>query len=630
MSECRTLLAVLVAFASVWPVTATEPAVALPDGAIACLGQARLRHADRITGVAFTPDGKQVITSGADGTVRVWSVETGMQLRLLEKPGQSVLSLKLTQDGKRVAVVFNRDGTIRLLDPTTLQEVGSIPLVARAGIAFSADGALVATTDPTRKLVVTEVGRNLPKLELTNASQFDLRPDGKEIAVADPNGTVTIYRTTGGKPVFTAKHDGVSVGLMYSPDGERLAVGIRVRDGTHTLRIYEPGRQPKSVAEVPAMSVPGRWLGRNRLACSNDQEGGVYDLAKKQWVSHVKGVRGAIAVSPDGSKLAATGHGVHLRLWDLANGKQLHARDDTFPDPALLAASHDGRALFLISGDTAYHWSIGERRAKSVGRLPGVAVAAALGGDRLVVATPNAVLLYEDFDPTKPLPQQPTRSYKNSAHAQAVAISANGSHVAWAFADGKVVATDVSDTRMRRTLPVTTATIFALTFNRTGDRLAVLGRDPFLRVWDVSRDEPKEAWKARITRGVQGAVAFSPDGKRVVASSTSQLVVFDATESNDHDKEQIRDPLSRYPRYSDNGDVRQAVFTPDSRTLIVGTSGQNGRVEVWEMKSRKLIRIFHTGFGGISRLCVFPDGKRAASAGAEEAVTVWDLTARAR
>src|SRR5207249_625106 len=29
-----------------------------------------------------------------------------------------------------------------------------------------------------------------------------------------------------------------------------------------------------------------------------------------------------------------------------------------------------------------------------------------------------------------------------------------------------------------------------------------------------------------------------------------------------------------------------------------------------------------------SRLCVFPDGKRAASAGAEEAVTVWDLTFR--
>ena len=51
-----------------------------------------------------------------------------------------------------------------------------------------------------------------------------------------------------------------------------------------------------------------------------------------------------------------------------------------------------------------------------------------------------------------------------------------------------------------------------------------------------------------------------------------------------------------------------------------------GRVEVWELATRGLVRAFVTGYGGTSRLCVFPDGTRAASSGAEETVTVWDLT----
>jgi hypothetical protein len=54
-----------------------------------------------------------------------------------------------------------------------------------------------------------------------------------------------------------------------------------------------------------------------------------------------------------------------------------------------------------------------------------------------------------------------------------------------------------------------------------------------------------------------------------------------------------------------------------------------GRIEVWELATHDLVRPLTTGYGGSSRLCVFPNGKLAASAGVEETVTVWDLTFRA-
>lgn len=631
MSGLRGWWAVLLTLAGAGAAAAQDAkplaAHALPGGVVARLGQTRLRHADKATCVAFAPDTKTFVTGGDDGTVRVWSVESGEQVNLLQKPGQRVSSVGFVRGGKHLAVRFGTDGMVLFLDPATLQEVGSAALAHCHHFALSNDGKLIATTDFVGDTTVAEVESELPKLELTGANVCAFRPDGKAVAVGDANGTVTAHLVTGGKPVFTVKQDGAIRGLAYSPDGSRLAVGSRAADGTDRLCVYEPG-QEGPVAEIAGMSLPQGWVGRDALACGDGSEAGVYDLAKKRWRARIKTAAGTFAVSPNGSKLAATGNGLRVRLWDLYTGKQFHAEDDTFPDAALLAGSRDGRTLFLLSGETAYRWRIGEPNAKPAGTLPGRAVAAAVDGNKLLVATPEAVVLYEHFEPTKPLPAKPSRVFKDSAGAKAVATSANSSQVAWALTGGKVIVADAADKRVRRELPVTTTTILALGFNPAADRLGVLGRDPFLRVWDVGagRDEVKVVWKARVRRGLKGVVAFSPDGKYLTAVCSAQLVVFDVSDGKESDES--RRPLTQFERYSDNGAIHQAAFTPDGRRLVVGSAGMSGRVEVWELASRKLVRTFTTGYGGISRLCVFPDGTRAASAGTEEAVTVWDLTAR--
>src|SRR5262249_48141141 len=164
----------------------------------------------------------------------------------------------------------------------------------------------------------------------------------------------------------------------------------------------------------------------------------------------------------------------------------------------------------------------------------------------------------------KPLPAKPTRVFKDTAKAQAVAVSPNGEKVAWAI-DGKVTVTSATGNGARRTLPATTSSGtsgFALGFNPAGDRIGVLGRDPWFRVWNVSdaEDEVKEVWKARLQRRVKGTVTFSPDGKYLTAVSTAQLLVFDATDGKDNDE--TRRPLMQFERYADNGEINQAAFSP--------------------------------------------------------------------
>src|SRR5207237_964192 len=106
------------------------------------------------------------------------------------------------------------------------------------------------------------------------------------------------------------------------------------------------------------------------------------------------------------------------------------------------------------------------------------------------------------------------------------------------------------------------------------DRLGVLGRT-HLQVWNVSpdRDEVSEVWKARLQRGQKGVVVFSPDGKLVTALSTAQLLMFDAADGKDDDS---RRPLFQCERYSDQGAIQHAAFSPDGRLLIVGAAGPYG------------------------------------------------------
>lgn len=598
----------------------------LPSGAVARLGKTRLRHADKVTCVAFSPDGKTIITGGDDGTLRVWSVATGDQLNMLQKPGQSVTGVRFTHGGQRIAMTLN-DNTLRFLQPDTLKEIGSTPFINGHRFALSRDGAFLAIADSIGNATVTEVAGDLPKLEVSNASVFDFRPDGKAIAVGDAKGMVTVHLLTGGKPVFTVKQTGVIRGIAYSPDGNKLAVGSRSGSGTDLICIYE-GKNQKPVAEIPNANLPQTWIGTESLACGNEFDAGVYNLAKKEWTSRVRGIAGEFAVSADGTRLAATGSGLRVRMWDLASGKQLHAENDSFPDPALLIGSADGSTLFLLSGDTAYSWRVGAEGTQRVGTLPGTAVAVAVNGTNLIVATPDAVLLYTAFDPTQPLSAKPTHVFKESAGGRAVAVSPNGKRVAWATPGGKVIVTDSAEKDARAELPINATAILALGFNPTGNRLGVLARDPYLRVWDVGgkAGEAKEVWKARVQRGQKGEVNFSSDGKYLTAVSTAQLLVFGAADGKVDGE--IRSPLFHFERYTDQGQIQHARFSPDNRLLIVGSAGMYGRVEVWELATRDLVRAFVTGYGGTSRLCVFPDGTRVASAGAEEAVTVWDLTFR--
>src|SRR5262249_3122675 len=128
-------------------------------------------HTDKVTSVAFSPDGKQLATASPDRTVKVWDAETGKELRTLQAYTDTigkvlynaeVGSVAYSPDGKRLASA-SADGIVRLWDPLT----GKLLFAIRGRsapigrVVFSPDGKHLASasSDMTVKVWDAETGQ---------------------------------------------------------------------------------------------------------------------------------------------------------------------------------------------------------------------------------------------------------------------------------------------------------------------------------------------------------------------------------------------------------------------------------------------------------------------------------------
>ena len=170
------------------------------------------RDADAGSFLAFSPDGRRVVTTADSSTAQVWDAYSGARLAKLGEHQRTVTSAVFSADGKRI-VTTSKDGTARIWDVDTAPARAIVSLKADDGpiilAAISPDGTRVVTTSggkpesPTLRLWDATNGRALAKLrdydERVNSAFFS--PDGTRIVATSDDTTARLWDAATGRAI---------------------------------------------------------------------------------------------------------------------------------------------------------------------------------------------------------------------------------------------------------------------------------------------------------------------------------------------------------------------------------------------------------------------------------------------
>ncbi|MGK0188154.1 MAG: WD40 repeat protein [Verrucomicrobiales bacterium] len=501
-----------------------------------------IRHPGRnCSGLRFISE-SQIATTADDGSIRIWDLDSGNQLKLLQGHSSSVTSIDISLDGKLLAS-GGRDRTVLLWDLESGNRLATYSAHANAvsSVRFHPEGRILASGDQSGMLRFWDLRSGLLSNSMSacanEISAIDFSPNGHKLAVADADGLVCLFGMGTGKlEAILEGHNGGVSDVAFSQDGTIVATASSDR----SVALWEAQGPDRAITnahdqEILAMDWVGdilvssdqqrirRWdatyfqeqpveqatpFAATCIATRPDNELQVYGTEEGKiiltrvadgkvmgrFLAHNDRVD-SVRFSPSQSHLASVGQDGWIRIWNLdtANPQLVHAVKLGQPInsadsiPYSLAFSYDGSRLFCAgesNGDIRC-WRTAEYTASLTlqGHTQKVRSLSSHPSQPIIASASadESIRLWN----TTTL-QQIAVLNGHSGEVYDVTFDPAGDQIASASEDQTVIVWNVHTRTSVEVLVGHVGIVRRVNFDASGTRLASADEDGPVRLWDLS------------------------------------------------------------------------------------------------------------------------------------------------
>jgi WD40 repeat protein len=536
-------------------------------------------HSGSINDVAMSADWRLGVSASADGTLKVWNMISGRELRTLKGHSASVNCVAVSADGRRV-------------------------------LSGSSDGAL--------KVWDLDAGRELRTLEgyVDVVTDVTMSADGRRAVSADRDGPLTVWDLITGRKLCVL--EGHSTSLKYSSgtevqlsaDGRRA---VSARWGFSTLKIWDidAGRELRTLDSrsgwVNCIAVSAD--GRRAVSASGEGPLKVWDVDAGRELCAFDGASGsvtAVAMSADGRRTMCAFSNGTIRVWEVDERSELCTLRGLPNSVRCVALSADGQRAASGEGDgTLQIWKV--HSDPEPGALQGhsarvQAISVSADGHRAVAASEDGTLRVWDVDARREL-------YMLKGHSGGVndvAISADGQRAVSVGNDDAVRVWSLDTRRELRTLKG----FDSVGLSPDGHVCISRSNDRTLRVWSV--DSGRELRTLKGQSDSSGPVEISADGRRAVSASYSFLRVWDIDTGRE-----LRTLGSNL------GFVSCVALDADGRRAVSGS--HDGTLRVWDTDTARELHTLKHHSAIVNDVAVSINGRWAVSVSTDRALKVWGM-----
>lgn len=558
-------------------------------------------HADRITALRVSRNGRYVLTGSEDNTARLWEVETGQCVRTLEGHTGSVESVGLSAGGL-YALSGAHDRTVRLWDVNLCQCIRVLERhedVVRA-VDISRDGRLAFSGSQDGEIIVWDAERgealHVMRGHANRVNAVCASRDAEALVSAGDDGAVKLWRVRDGALIRGFEgHEGPVNAAWLSPCGGYLLSGgrdtiIRLWD-TKTGACLRTFRGHTDQVKTTMLSRDGQYAVSGGRDCVVRLWQAGNGRCLRTFEGHAGSVN-AVAITRDMRYLLSGSDDKTLKVWNLGALKR------GFSAPLVLCRALESEAA--MSSEAYFRDALARAKAalkagnaaaaashiRKARARPGFAdnVAAMKVWQRLYTRLPRKALRGVWEGPT-------LRGH--AAAVETVQIMPDGSRIVSGSADATIKVWDAATGACLHTLEGHAKTVSSVSTGADDRRILSGSHDGTLRVWNPDTGECLRVCDA--AGGSIEAAALSPDGRLALSAGLS-IKLWDVA------SERCLRTLEGH-----KADAVAVHWSPDGHWVLSGSSDET--LKMWDIATGRCLLSVSAHTGIVKTVCVGLGGR---------------------